>query len=340
MWSFIIVFYENSNLDHFLIHLGIFQNLEVGKEGKVLKSEFCNGYINAINFIEEAIFTTKDKILDVQRLKSEYQKQLEDLIKSGGNVKNNFGIMKESSLSVGIIQASDLKPTDFGGKWDPFWVIEVDDQVAESTVKSNTLNPIWNENFSFSITTGKEVLHVGVMDKNKNQEDLLLGMVEVNISDFSNQKSADVWYDLQSNDTSRSGGKGRINLSLWWIHSKEDMLKELIYGWDDDIKVLEENQIYYEDRTQLMKIPMQDVKVKPKVTASQVPKYESSIQNMSLSKSKGQDTTAENDFGGTTLAKIVGTVLENERKWALMVENTSNKLSIKLGFDETPWYIN
>lgn len=88
-----------------------------------------------------------------------------------------------------------------------------------------------------------------------------------------------------------------------------------------------------------MKIPMQDVKVKPKVTASQVPKYESSIQNMSLSKSKGQDTTAENDFGGTTLAKIVGTVLENERKWALMVENTSNKLSIKLGFDETPWYI-
>ena len=254
--------------------------------------------------------------------------------------KNSHGIMKDSSLSVGIIQASDLKPTDFGGKWDPFCVIEVGEQEVESTVKSNTLNPIWNENFNFSIQTGKEILQITILDRNKDQENAFLGRMQVKVSDFSDQKWVDLWFDLHSEeDGDKTGGKGRINLSLWWVHSKEDMLKELIYGCDDDIKVLEENLIYYDNRVQLMEIPMSEVKIKPKAKLGNNPKPDISTQNVSLNKSKGPDATAEADLGSTTLAKLVGTVLENERKWALMVENTSNKLSIKLGFDETPWYI-
>jgi Ca2+-dependent lipid-binding protein len=46
---------------------------------------------------------------------------------------------------------------DYGGTSDPYCILEVGDEIIETTVKQKTLNPRWDESFSFPIATGKEV---------------------------------------------------------------------------------------------------------------------------------------------------------------------------------------
>jgi len=229
---------------------GIFQNIELGDNGKVSKEEFCSSYIGAMNFIEEAIYTTKDKIADVKRLKQDYEKQFQ--IASQTEVKNKYGIMKDSVLTVRVIQASDLIPKNYGGNLNPYCLLELEDQVIETSVKEKTLSPIWNESFTFSIETGKEILKVSILNKDSIKEDDFEGFVEINISDLGKKEIADFaksqqidteqrsnaisfpngvekWYDLQPPPHAKQNEwKGKINLNLWWVYSKVDMLKDLM----------------------------------------------------------------------------------------------------------------
>lgn len=46
---------------------------------------------------------------------------------------------------------------DYGGTSDPYCILEVGDEIIETTAKQKTLNPRWDESFSFPIATGKEV---------------------------------------------------------------------------------------------------------------------------------------------------------------------------------------
>lgn len=129
--------------------------MELDDDGRVDKEQFVVSYIGATNFIKEEIFSTRDKIEDVKRMKADYEKQLDHAIRN--EHKNEHGIMTDSVLKVRVIQACDLVPMDYGGTSDPYCILEVGDEIIETTAKQKTLNPRWDESFSFPITTGKEV---------------------------------------------------------------------------------------------------------------------------------------------------------------------------------------
>jgi Ca2+-dependent lipid-binding protein len=57
-------------------------------------------------------------------------------------------------LDIKLIEGKNLKKTDLVGKTDPFvvmYVRQTKDKMKSSTIKKNSLNPVWNENFKVEV---------------------------------------------------------------------------------------------------------------------------------------------------------------------------------------------
>ena len=73
--------------------------------------------------------------------------------------------MLGSFLTVHVVEARDLRPMDMDGTSDPYVIVQIENQRSETTFKKSTLQPVWNESFTFEITHGSEPLFIEVMDK-------------------------------------------------------------------------------------------------------------------------------------------------------------------------------
>ena len=105
---------------------------------------------------------------------------------------------------------------DLGGKSDPYCILEVGKQKIQTNYKQSTLNPYWDEAFTFEIESKGQVLNAIVMDKDSIGKDDFEGSSQIPISIFSDQLSHDQWFDLQG-VTPGSGQCGRIHLIIQWI---------------------------------------------------------------------------------------------------------------------------
>jgi len=63
-------------------------------------------------------------------------------------IVNKYGIANNALLSVTLFEGRDLKPDDFLGKFDPYIMMRVDTEKITSNYKPDTLDPVWNEDYS------------------------------------------------------------------------------------------------------------------------------------------------------------------------------------------------
>ncbi len=127
----------------------IFDNLDKDQNGRVSKDEFCKGYIDVENFFKETVEACKEKALELNKIKTEYEQQLQEAMRT--EVVNKYGIMENSVLTASVIEARDLKPMDFEGISDPYVMLECSGQTCQTKYHKSTLNPIWEESFTFDI---------------------------------------------------------------------------------------------------------------------------------------------------------------------------------------------
>jgi len=106
-------------------------------------------------------------------------KKLDDVQKT--ERQNEYGIMYGSILTVHVVEARDLAPMDMNGSSDPYVRLMIEEQIIETNFKKNTLNPVWNESFTFDITTGNEPLRIVIMDKDTFGNDDFEGQCEVSL---------------------------------------------------------------------------------------------------------------------------------------------------------------
>lgn len=76
---------------------------------------------------------------------------------------------------------------DSGGSSDPYVILEIENQRIDTTYKKSTLNPVWNESFTFDIASGVQPLYVIVMDKDTFGNDDFEGKCEVDLNDLRDQ---------------------------------------------------------------------------------------------------------------------------------------------------------
>lgn len=104
---------------------------------------------------------------------------------------NEYGIMHGSILTVHVVEARDLKPMDMDGTSDPYVILQIEGQRIETNYKKSTLQPVWNESFTFEITHGREPIQIVVMDKDTFGNDDLEGMCQFSLNELQDQMKHD-----------------------------------------------------------------------------------------------------------------------------------------------------
>jgi len=82
-------------------------------------------------------------------------------------------------LQVTIVSASGLHAADFGGKSDPFAIVELNSRSYETATQNKTLEPRWDETFVFNIRDITSILYITVFDKDILGDPEFLGRVAV-----------------------------------------------------------------------------------------------------------------------------------------------------------------
>ncbi|KAK8962437.1 C2 and GRAM domain-containing protein [Platanthera guangdongensis] len=103
-------------------------------------------------------------------------------------------------LLVQVIGARGLPSMDMNGLSDPYVRIQLGKQRAKTRIVKKSLNPLWDEEFSFRVGDLREELIVSVLDEDKYFSDDFIGQVKLplaKVMDADNLSLGTVWYQLQ-----------------------------------------------------------------------------------------------------------------------------------------------
>lgn len=123
-------------------------------------------------------------------------------------------------LTVRVIEARNLPSMDLNGLSDPYVRLQLGKTRFKSKVVRKSLNPSWDEEFSFIVDDLQEELTVTVMDEDKYFNDDFIGQIKVMVSEvFDAEKNSlgTVWYQLQPKNKKAKGkdcGEIRLAISL------------------------------------------------------------------------------------------------------------------------------
>ena len=99
---------------------------------------------------------------------------------------------------------------------DPYCVLHLGLQSRKSSIKYNTLNPDYNEHFSFS-WNGQDKLKMEFFDKDNFSSDDHMGVANINLSIFNKQPTLEVtqWYPIQHrNNPEKLQGEVELKLTF------------------------------------------------------------------------------------------------------------------------------
>ena len=175
--------------------------IDTNHDGSVTPEEFVQKYLETQQRLKDRLNEVYKKIADHKRQRDEMAYKLKQVQSS--EQLNEHGIMRGSILTVHVVEARDLKAMDMNGTSDPYVILTIEDQRIETNFKKTTLNPVWNESFTFDISHGRHPLRVVVMDKDTFGNDDFEGQCEIDLNMLRNQMKHDTWFDLGLKDGPR-----------------------------------------------------------------------------------------------------------------------------------------
>lgn len=102
-------------------------------------------------------------------------------------------------LDVRVIKARNLRAMDSNGFSDPYVKLQLGKQRFKTKVVKMNLNPAWDQEFSFVVGDGRDVLKFYVYDEDMLGIDDFLGQVKVSLEDVlaaENFSLGTRWYQL------------------------------------------------------------------------------------------------------------------------------------------------
>ncbi|XP_077412435.1 extended synaptotagmin-2 [Vanacampus margaritifer] len=120
-------------------------------------------------------------------------------------------------LRIHFMEAQDLLGKDkflgglIKGKSDPYGVLRVGNQVFQSKVIHETLNPKWNAVYEAEVMDPEgHNLEVQLYDEDTDKDDVL-GSVTIDLAELAKEKKVDEWFSLDNVDS------GKLHLKLEWL---------------------------------------------------------------------------------------------------------------------------
>ncbi|KAK3577448.1 hypothetical protein CHS0354_032299 [Potamilus streckersoni] len=132
---------------------------------------------------------------------------------------------QKGELTVGVIQAADLPGMDMSGTSDPYvkvFLLPDKKKKYETKVHRKTLNPVFNESFTFKVPyaeVGGKTLVLAVYDFDRFSKHDQIGQVQVPLNSVDLGQTLEMWKDLASpeNDAEKENKLGDICFSLRYV---------------------------------------------------------------------------------------------------------------------------
>ncbi|GMH15750.1 hypothetical protein Nepgr_017591 [Nepenthes gracilis] len=83
-------------------------------------------------------------------------------------------------LKVVVVQGKSLVVRDFRSS-DPYVVVKIGNQIGKTKVINSCLNPVWNEELTFTLSSPVEVLNLEVFDKDRFKADDKMGHAHLSL---------------------------------------------------------------------------------------------------------------------------------------------------------------
>ncbi|XP_029952046.1 synaptotagmin VIII [Salarias fasciatus] len=128
-----------------------------------------------------------------------------------------------SELTVGIKQASSLKAMDFGGSSDPYvkvYICPSKTKICETKVFKSTLNPVFNEQFSFQISKSallKSTVVMKVFDFDRFSKHEIIGELRLELCSVDWNHVIEEWQELAEPAQFEEENLGEICFSLRYV---------------------------------------------------------------------------------------------------------------------------
>ncbi|ESO83473.1 synaptotagmin 1 [Lottia gigantea] len=132
---------------------------------------------------------------------------------------------QKAELSVGVVQAADLPGMDMSGTSDPYvkvYLLPDKKKKYETKVHRKTLNPVFNETFTFKVPyaeIGAKTLVFAVYDFDRFSKHDQIGQVKIPLNSIDLGKVTEEWQDLSSpdNEAEKENKLGDICFSLRYV---------------------------------------------------------------------------------------------------------------------------
>lgn len=218
----------------------LFSRMDRNHDNEITFEEFVESYIE----IEEMIKRQMKKVeKDVKKGQSSLEDNKEKLKRAEQTESlNSAGIMYGSSLSIIVKSAQNLIPSNSSGSADPYVIIECGGKKIETSLVPGSLNPIWDESYTFPITSKDLDVTFTVMSKSM-LGDKFVGKLAIPLKTLADQLKREQYFSLSSQKYGEKW-QGRICLELQWIWSKTRYYKDINSEWEriiaEDMERLEQ----------------------------------------------------------------------------------------------------
>lgn len=120
------------------------------------------------------------------------------------------------------------------------------------------------------------------------------------------------------------------------------MFKDLIANCEEDVQMLQENLEYYQNRYELLEAPITGDEVQTRhresynITGAG---FKSSPDFVRAKATLDSPSPTKGNAEESKLGALATLLLESQRNISKGFETRTDKVFVRLGFDETPWYI-
>ncbi|XP_023390547.1 synaptotagmin-2 [Pteropus vampyrus] len=150
----------------------------------------------------------------------EEEKEPENLGKLQFSLDYDF---QANQLTVGVLQAAELPALDMGGTSDPYvkvFLLPDKKKKYETKVHRKTLNPAFNETFTFKVPyqeLGGKTLVMAIYDFDRFSKHDIIGEVKVPMNTVDLGQPVEEWRDLQGGEKEEPEKLGDICTSLRYV---------------------------------------------------------------------------------------------------------------------------
>lgn len=119
----------------------------------------------------------------------------DDIVRKYGLLNSFKDINDVGWLMVKVYRAQGLSAADFGGKSDPYCVLELGNCRLQTQTEYKTLAPEWNKAFKLPVFDIHSVLEIAIYDEDRDKRSEFLGKVAIPLLRIRNRERR--WWNLK-----------------------------------------------------------------------------------------------------------------------------------------------